>query len=50
MRIEVYVREKVISMSVGTGSQKVRWLAEAATLRYQENYMLNTGEPKIVKL
>ena len=50
MRVEVYVREKVLSMNVGVGSQRVRWLAEAATLRYQANSMFHTGEPKLVKL
>ena len=32
------------------GAQKIRWLAEAATLRYDNNGMLSTGEPKSVKL
>lgn len=50
MRIEVYIRDKVVSISCGVGAQKIRWLAEAATLRYDSNGMLSTGEPKTVKL
>jgi hypothetical protein len=50
MRIEVYIREKVVSISCGIGAQKIRWLVEAASLRYDPNSMLSTGEPKIIKL
>ncbi len=50
MRIEVYIREKVISVSCGIGAQKIRWLVEAASIRYDPNAMLATGEPKLVKL
>lgn len=50
MRIEVYIKESVISINVGVGAQKIRWLAEAASLRYDPNSMLLTGEPKLVKL
>ena len=50
MRIEVYIKDKVVSLSCGVGAQKIRWLAEAATLRYDNNGMLSTGEPKSVKL
>ena len=50
MRIEVYIKEKVISVSCGVGAQKIRWLVQAASLRYDPNSMLMTGEPKIVKL
>ena len=50
MRIEVYIKEKVISVSCGVGAQKIRWLVQAASLRYDQNSMLMTGEPKIVKL
>jgi hypothetical protein len=50
MRIEVYIRERVISVSCGIGAQKIRWLVEAASLRYDPNSMLQTGEPRMVKL
>jgi hypothetical protein len=50
MRIEVYIREKVVSVSCGIGAQKIRWLVEAASIRYDPNAMLATGEPKLVKL
>lgn len=50
MRIEVYIRDKVISISCGVGAQKIRWLADAASLRYDSNGMLTTGEPKSVKI
>lgn len=50
MRIEVYIKEKVVSVSCGMGAQKIRWLVEAASLRYDANSMLSTGEPRVVKL
>ena len=50
MRIEVYIKDKVVSISCGVGAQKIRWLAEAASLRYDNNGMLSTGEPKSIKL
>lgn len=50
MRIEVYIRDKVVSISCGVGAQKIRWLAEAASLRFDSNGMLSTGEPKSAKL
>ena len=50
MRIEVYIKDRVVSISCGVGAQKIRWLAEAATLRFDNNGMLSTGEPKSVKL
>jgi len=50
MRIEVYIKDKVFSMWCGVGAQKIRWLAEAASLRNDSNGMLETGEPKIAKL
>ena len=40
----------MVSISCGVGAQKIRWLAEAATLRYDNNGMLSTGEPKSIKL
>lgn len=43
MRVEVYIKDRVISISCGVGAQKIRWLAEAATLRYDSNSMLSTG-------
>ena len=43
MRIEVYIKDKVVSISCGVGAQKIRWLAEAASLRYDNNGMLSTG-------
>ncbi len=43
MRVEVYIRDKVISISCGVGAQKIRWLAEAASLRFDSNGMLSTG-------
>lgn len=50
MRIEVYIKDKVVSISCGVGAQKIRWLVEAASLRNDSNSMLTTGEPKIAKL
>jgi len=43
MRIEVYIKEKVVSINCGVGAQKIRWLVEAASLRYDSNSMLSTG-------
>jgi hypothetical protein len=44
------MKDKVLSINCAVGAQKIRWLVEAASLRYDPNAMLSTGEPKMVKL
>ena len=50
MKIEVYVKDSVYTINCGNGSQKLRWLAEMGGLKYDNNAMQMTGEPKILKL
>lgn len=50
MKIEVYVKDSVYTINCGNGSQKLRWLAEMGALKYDNNAMQMTGEPKILKL
>ena len=50
MKIEVYLKNNVYTINCGVGSQKVRWLLEAATLKYDQNIMFTTGIPKYAKL
>lgn len=50
MKIEVYVKDKVFTINCGTGSQKLRWLAEVGALKYDPNSMMKVGEPKGIRL
>lgn len=50
MKIEVYIKDSVYTINCGNGSQKMRWLAEAAALKYDPNAMLRIGEPRCLKL
>lgn len=43
MKIEVHVKESVITINCGDGGQSIRWLAEAALIKYDPNYMMTTG-------
>lgn len=43
MKIEVYVKETVYSINCGTGTQKIRWLIDVATIKYDTNSMFKTG-------
>lgn len=50
MKIEVYVKDGVFTINCGTGSQKLRWLAEVGALKYDPNSMMKVGEPKGIRL
>ena len=43
MKIEVYVKDSVYTINCGNGAQKIRWLAEVASMKYDGNGMLSTG-------
>lgn len=43
MKIEVYIKDSVYTINCGSGSQKLRWLAEVAALKYDPNAMLKVG-------
>ena len=45
MRIIVHVREKCVPVSVGVGSQPVRWLAHVGIARHDEQQGRNLGAP-----
>lgn len=40
----------MFSINCGNGAQKLRWLADAAALKYDPNAMFSLGEPKGLKL
>lgn len=44
----VHVKQKVIPVSVGAGTQPVRWLADVGAIRFDAQGRL-VGEPKGVK-
>ena len=50
MKIEVYVKDNVYTINCGNGAQRIRWLAEVASLKFDSNGMMTTGEPKAVRL
>lgn len=43
MKIELYVRDQVFTVNCGSGSQKLRWLAEVGALKYDPNSMMKVG-------
>ncbi len=50
MKIEVYVKNQVYTINCATGSQKIRWLIEVASMKYDNNIMFTTGLPKGAKM
>jgi hypothetical protein len=34
MRLEVHIKDKIFTMACGEGKQKIRWIADAAVVRY----------------
>ncbi len=49
MIIRVGIKDKQFSISVGSGVQKIIWLANVAISRYDKNYGLELGKPAAVK-
>eukprot|EP00796_Vickermania_ingenoplastis_P010762 gene10762-7490_t len=49
MRIFVHVREKVIALQCGEGTQEVMWLANAAMVHYDSSFGRRFGPPTAVR-
>ena len=49
MRVIVHVREKCVPVSVGEGTQPVRWLANVGIARFDEQQGRGLGSPMGVK-
>lgn len=49
MRIFVHVREKIISVQCGEGSQEVIWLANAAMTHYDKTMGKRFGPPTAIR-
>ena len=45
MKINVHVREKVICVECGEGTQKVSWLGSVGVARYDSNFGVSLGKP-----
>ena len=50
LNLMVHVKEKVIAVSCGDGSQPVRWLANVGLTRYDDAQGRSLGQPIGVKL
>ncbi|EAN96294.1 hypothetical protein C3747_126g436c [Trypanosoma cruzi] len=49
MRIYVHVREKVIALECGDGTQDVIWLGNAAMVHYDSSFGRKYGSPKCIQ-
>ena len=49
MKLIVHVREKAITIPVGDGPQKVKWLGHVAIARYEPPSGTELGVPKLIK-
>ncbi|CBH14106.1 uncharacterized protein TEOVI_000141800 [Trypanosoma equiperdum] len=49
MRIFVHVREKVIKLECGDGTQNVIWLGNAAMVHYDSSFGQKYGSPKYIQ-
>lgn len=50
MKLEVHIKDKIFTMTCGEGSQKIRWIADAAVVRYQHFYSPITANPVSVSI
>jgi hypothetical protein len=49
MKIIVHVKDKVMSIPVGEGAQRIKWLGDVSVLRYDNMYGMITGTPKGIR-
>ena len=49
MRVYLHVRDKVISVECGEGTQKIAWLANVGLARYDSSFGRSLGAPKGVQ-
>ena len=45
MKVFVHVKDKMITVQCGAGSQPISWLADVGIMRYDPFYGLETGLP-----
>ena len=38
MKLEVHIKDKIFPLSCGEGGQKIKWIADAAVVRYEHFY------------
>ena len=50
MKLEVHIKDKIFTMTCGEGTQKVRWIADAAVVRYEHFYSQLTANPVSVAI
>lgn len=49
MRVHLHVRDKIITVEVGAGTQKVKWLANVGVARYDNSFGRTLGAPRGVQ-
>ncbi|CUG91323.1 Hypothetical protein, putative [Bodo saltans] len=49
MRVHLHVRDKVIAVECGDGSQQARWLGHVGVARYDDNFGKSLGAAKGVQ-
>lgn len=50
MKVLAHVREKTLAIQCADGTQLVRWLANVAVHRYDDNYGIELGAPQGVRM
>ncbi|ELR11323.1 uncharacterized protein ACA1_190090 [Acanthamoeba castellanii str. Neff] len=49
MKVIVHVREKVVQVQCGPGTQRLKWLGHVGIARYDNNNGMELGTPKAIK-
>ena len=49
MRVVIHVRDKVIPVECGEGTQKISWLANVGLARFDSNFGRSLGAPRGVQ-
>ena len=49
MRVHLHVRDKIITVEVGAGTQKIKWLANVGVARYDGSFGRSLGAPRGVQ-
>jgi hypothetical protein len=49
MRVHLHVRDKIITVEVGAGTQKIKWLANVGVARYDSSFGRSLGAPRGVQ-
>lgn len=46
MRVHLHVRDKIVTVECGAGTQKTKWLANVGVARYDDNFGRSLGAPR----